>query len=171
MVSNGPSWQPANMTHMYDFNDRRGVVPITAKNNSLFGILTQNPRFSKMAEIVLKAKMEIILQEKQSDFTFFITPNEAIEDINVDFIDVGLAKQIVLMSLLDNKIYMKVLRQSPCRYLNTKNNRQRLYVTCLYDEVIINENSKVVIADIPADNGIIHIVSNLLIPNTNTFMN
>lgn len=179
MVSNQGAWQPANMTHMYDFLDinppscRNGkdVLSVKVDEDTLFGFLVKNPQFSKMAEIVIKSKMELLLSQKQSDFTFFITPNERLEDVNVKFIDVGLAKQIVKMSLLDNRIPMRVLRESPCRYLYTKNEEQRLFVTCLYDEVVINNNAKVIMSDKNVSNGIIHVVNNLLIPNNNTYMN
>ncbi len=179
MVSNGPAYQAGLMTHMYDFQDinspscRNGtdVLSVKVPEDTLFGFLVGNKQFSKMTEIVIKSKMETLLSEKQSNFTFFITPNESLEDLNVSYLDVGLAKQIVKMSLLDNRIPMRVLKESPCRYLYTKNEQQRLFVTCLYDEVVINNNAKVIMSDKNVSNGVIHVVNNLLIPTNNTYMN
>lgn len=177
MVSNQGAWQAQNMTHMFTFQDlRRPANPndklmVKIDENTLFGFLVKNPQFSKMAEIVIKSKMELLLKDKQADFTFFVTPNEKLENLDVSLIDVGLAKQIVKMSLIDRRISLKVLKQSPCRYLNTKNDRQRLFVTCLYERVVINDNAEIMVADMNVDNGVIHVVSNLLIPSEKTYMN
>lgn len=165
MVSNGPSTQSNNFTHMFDFVDLRGHDPVKKYDqNSIMGVIDNTIYFSKFKYIVKKAMMDDILGSQQSNFTLFIPSDLGLENKNLDDIDVGSARQIVKSCMLNRKIPSELLEDSPSSFFKTNDPYNRLFVRNIGGMTYINDDIKIIHKDIITGNGIIHIIDKLLIP-------
>lgn len=185
MVSCGPDVQNCNFTHMSYFNDLHGdkVQPCMRKN-SLYWFLFNNGEFSKFLRIVDRAKMIGQLNKIQADFTLFVPRDQDLKHIPeafFEFMDDGLAKQIFNASCMNRRISGNLLVSSPVSYYATLNSEMRMYVTNIFSvsprdngegiTTEINKCARVLKYDVLLDNGLIHIIDNIIVPNGDHFMN
>lgn len=179
MVSFTPGVQPYNFTHMWSFEDLNyendGPKPrYCVDKKSIFGYIYNNRNFSRFKTIIEKAGMLAQLSEKQSDCTVFIPEDRNLTDIPVEFftqMDDGLARQILNASIIDRRIGSELLKSSPCSYYYTRNPDMRMYVTNIRGNTMINNERKILEFDRCFDNGVIHLIDGLIIPNDSHFMN
>jgi uncharacterized surface protein with fasciclin (FAS1) repeats len=165
MVSNGPSTQSNNFTHMFDFVDLRGNNSEKKyDSNSIMSIINNTRYFSKFKYIVKKALMDDILASQQANFTLFIPTDIGIGNKNLDDIDVGAARQIVKSCMLDRKITSELLEDSPSSFFKTNDPYNRIFVRNIGGITYINDDIKIIHKDIIRNNGIIHITNKLLEP-------
>ena len=169
MTSNGPYSQSMNFTHMFDFTDLRGPYPKREPcKNSLLGIITNNPDFKKFNFMVRRAGLEEFLNSPQANFTIFVPSDKALDFISEDLftnMDILTARRIVKTSMLYERIPAKILEDSPAAYYYTTDTTNRLFITNLSGITYINNNIKLIEKDILLDNGIIHVIDNLIIPH------
>jgi len=171
MTAIGPYSQSYNYTHMFDQKDLRGCLPKEKEcSNSLMGIISKHPDFSKFKYIVKLGKLEGILNNPQADFTLFIPSDRALrslgslgDDVFVNMND-ATARHIVKSSMLDRKIPKELIQDSPASYFITKDPPNRLFVRILSGRTYIGNEINVIHFDIQAANGIIHVVDNLIWP-------
>ena len=165
MVSNGPSTQSNNFTHMFEFVDLRGSAPQKKYDpNSIMGVINNTRYFSKFKYIIEKAMMNDILGSQQANFTLFIPTDLGLGDKNLADIDVGSARQIVKSSMLDRKITSELLEDSPASFFMTNDPYNRIFVRNIGGVTYINDDIKIIQKDIIIGNGIIHVIDKLLRP-------
>lgn len=172
MVSISPDTQSYDFTHMWSFVDYRNekAPKKCVVKGSIFDFLYSNPEYSKFLKIVEKASMEGQLNDPQANFTLFIPSNDLIKHIPEEYFDImddGTARQILKGSTLNRKIDKRLLQFSPVSYFMTINTcpQTRLYVTNISGITEIDNCVKVVKYDNILNNGIIHVVDNLIIPD------
>jgi len=171
MVSIGPDTQSHNFSHMFNMPDIRGPLPLKINcPNTLMGIITTNPDFSKFRYMVKIARLGGILNDIQADFTIFIPSDKALESaeglgeevfINMDD---STARHIVLSSMLNRRITSELLADSPASYFITRDPPNRLFVSNISGKTCINTDINIIHTDIIASNGIIHVIDNLIRP-------
>lgn len=165
MVSNGPSTQSNNFTHMFDFVDLRGnAFEKKYDSNSIMGVINNTKYFSKFKNIVKKAMMDDILESQQANFTLFIPTDLGIGNKNFDDIDVGTARQFVKCCMLNRKITSELLEDSPTSFFITNDSYNRIFVRNINGITYINDHIKIIHKDIIIGNGIIHVIDKLLEP-------
>ena len=170
MVSHGPDIQNYNFTHMYNFNDYRnlGDNKICNNKNSIFGYIYNSPNTLKFKKIIEKANLIGQLNEIQANFTIFVVEDKYLEHFPNSFfddMDIGLAKDIINCSLLNRKINKDILISSPISYYSTKNSQIKILVTNISNKTKLNNSIEVIKFDLNLDNGLIHFVDNLILPN------
>jgi uncharacterized surface protein with fasciclin (FAS1) repeats len=169
MVSIGPYTQAYDMKHMYDFVDlRKKHTTYPFPDNTLMGIISTNSDFSIFARLVKKARFSSKLSEKQADYTVFVPSDaELRKKYNEHFlnnIDDGLAKQILSFSMMNRKIDKKLLQSSPVSIFPTLDRSNSMHINTVCEITKLPNNTTVIHFNQPADNGIIHVIDNLLIP-------
>ena len=168
MVSIGPNSQSLNFTHMWNQRDLRGILPLKQyTENYLMYHIDKNPDFTKFNYMVKLAKLETMYDGYQSNFTIFIPSDALISKLGEDIflnMDQNTAKKIVKSSTLKEKIPIELLEDCKATYVYTIDIPNRLFISNIRNETFINNNSKVVYANMMATNGIIHVVDNLLHP-------
>lgn len=176
MVSYGPDSQSLNYTHMSSFVDYRGktVQPCITKG-SIYEYIYKNNNMTRIKQIIDHAKFIGQLNDEQADFTCFFPTDQFInEHFNhnyFDDMDDSLARGILNCSMVNRKIDRKLIMSSPVAYYITKNPQMRMYTTNINNQTILNNRAKIITYDLKFNNGIIHIIDNLLIPTDETFMN
>lgn len=175
MTTTGPYTQSLNRTHMFSFVDYRGKSEIIncPAGNSIMNHIDTHPQLTKFRKVVNRAGMNAQLSQNEANFTLFTPLDQYLKqpDSYFDNMDDGLARQILSASLMDRKIDGYLLQSSPVSYFTTKNPHMRMYITNISDQTRLNQSANVVKFDIPADNGIIHFIDNLIVPSNNTFIN
>lgn len=178
MVSYGPDIQNQNFTHMYEFVDYRlpkgkRLEPCIVKG-SIYDYINSQPNMKGIKLIIDKAKYTGLLSDCEANFTLFIPTDEYLKRVPSSFfddMDDGLAREILLSSMMWRKIDKKLITSSPVAYYITKNPRMRMYVTNINNKTVVNNCGSIVKYDIDCNNGMIHILDTLIIPNNDTFMN
>jgi uncharacterized surface protein with fasciclin (FAS1) repeats len=166
MVSTGPYFQSNNFTHMFDFVDLRGNSSCEEdNNNSLMGVININPNFSKFKYIVERARMNTTLSDPQSDFTLFIPLDNFISRLEIEGMDISMARNIVKSAMLDRKITSELLEDSNSSYFFTKSKSNNLFINNMNGITYINEDIRIIQKDIITDNGIIHVIDNIILPS------
>jgi uncharacterized surface protein with fasciclin (FAS1) repeats len=176
MVSCGPDVQSLYYTHMYTFTDYRSDTKpeVCITKGSLYDIINTNPSFSLFKKVIERAGMIGQLNNINADFTLLVPLDSSLKHIPKEYfenMDSGLAKQILGASSLRRTISSELLKSSPVSYFYTVNPNMRAYVTNINGITTINNCATVIKYDIPANNGMIHIVSNIIAPNDDHFMN
>lgn len=178
MVSITPDCQPLNYTHMYDFSNYRRYYKVPCEKplgvDTIFSYIYNTKNFTKFRKILEKTLLMDQLLECQANFTIFITPDNMI-NLSMDYIenvmDGNEAKSIVNSCILPRQLDKYLLTSSPVSYYYTRNPKMRMYVTNLRGQTMINNQCKVIQFDIKLQNGIIHVVDNLIHETNDTFMN
>lgn len=172
MVSIGPYTQAYDMKHMYDFVDLNPscISQLTYPDNSLMGEINKNTDFSIFATIVKKARYDIKLSEKQADFTLFVPSDDMLKSKYskqaLNNIDEGLARHILLYSMMKRQIDKKLLQASPTSLYPTLDRSNLMDIRNVNGETFLQRRVKVIHWNHLADNGLIHVVDDLLIPDT-----
>lgn len=167
MVSTGPYSQSNNFTHMFDFVDLRGnsCREEDSNNNSLMGVINNNPNFSKFKYIVERARMNTTLSDPQSDFTLFIPLDTYISGLEIEGMDISMARNIVRCAMLDRKITSELLEDSKAAYFFTKSKPNNLFVNNRNGITYINGDIEIIHKDIITGNGIIHVTDKIISPS------
>ena len=169
MVSIYPNSQIYNMTHMYNINDLRGkpVKPVYP-DNTIMGYISSSEHFTLFSKIICKSKMDGKLSDKLANRTLFAVSDNDLRkkypDSYFDTIDDGFARHIIRYSTLDRKIDKDILTASPICLFNTFSDANKMCVTNIYGQTMIDSNIRIVHFNQPVDNGIVHIVNDLLVP-------
>ena len=171
MTSSGPYVQATDMRHMYEFSENTPTNIKYCINRTTISGIINNGSYNKFAKIVMRANMQDLLNDEQANFTLFAPKDKLIKHIPSDFIDnmdIGLARQVVLNSLLNRKINSDILSYSPASHYKNMNKNSN-YITNLCNTLTINGEVNIVDMDINASNGIIHNVDNLIFTTNKIF--
>lgn len=176
MVTYAPNTQSYLYNHMSSFIDycTDKDPEMCINKGSIYDFINSNPKFSKFRKIVDIANRMGFLNEEQAVCTVFIPSNDYLEHIPENYFDTmdrGLAQDILSASIIPKKLASDLLTSSPVCYLYTKNPKMRMYVTNINNRTTLNNCAVVVQYDIWCNNGIIHLVDNLIEPSQEHFMN
>lgn len=176
MVSYAPNTQYLNFQHMYDFIDYRSNLKpqICSTEGSIYHTLSTNPRFSKFVSIIHKVGLEGLYDDMLANMTIFVPDNKYLNHIPDSFfknLDIGTARKILNASIIPKKLKKDLLTSSPVCYYFTRNPSMRMYMTNINNVTRINNCATVVHFDIEANNGIIHVIDNLITETNDHFMN
>ncbi len=108
--------------------------------------------------------MKNIYDSPQANFTVFVC-SDFISNLQtewIDALDIGDARRIIMGSTIKNRIPSEILTDSPSSYFMTCNPQYRILITNENNVTQINRGCTVVMKDIMASNGIIHIVDKLI---------
>jgi hypothetical protein len=174
MTANGPSTQSLNYTHMYDMGDLRGSRPKPYINpGSILGFLENNSDFSIFFYIVKLSKLDGLFNDCQADATLFVPSDTHIRQKiqHIDNILLNMeedtARSIVLFSTLNRRIDYNLLSQSPIKYIFTQNTTNKMLFETYNNITYLNKrNAQILKHDINLDNGMVHIIDNILIPDS-----
>ena len=169
MVSMNPGVQASDFRHMYDFVDLRKKKQIcTINNDSLMGIIGNNSDFGIFTNIIKKAGYESVLFDIQSDYTIFVPSDEKLRmKYNQTFLDnIGKSSAIKILefSMMNRKIDQNLLQRSPISIFPTINRSKSIRIKTINDTTIIHNDTTIIHFNHLADNGIIHVIDDLLIP-------
>lgn len=144
-------------------------APKTA-SMSIVEIASSDERFSILVEAVVKADLVGALSA-DGPYTVFAPTNDAFNELfsalGVDDID-DLTKDQLTPILLYHVVNGKVMAADvKSGQVPTLNNSASLNVKASKKGVTIDKNSEVIITDIVASNGVIHVVDAVLLPTSN----
>ena len=180
MVSLGPYTESYEFRHMYVEPEKCKRNNVNSKKssvyygNSIMGFIDQSidnkgeKAFSKFAALIKTANMEDQLSEMQANVTMFITPDEYLK-FPIEFfinMDIGLARKIVNFSTLNRKIDFLLLSSSPHQQFITRYPANKLNTVTINNSTTIHGCTKILKSDINLNNGMIHVVNNLLVPDS-----
>jgi uncharacterized surface protein with fasciclin (FAS1) repeats len=136
-------------------------TPVPVKTNTITDVVVGNASFSVLKEAVVKAKLDGALKGT-GPFTVFAPDNAAFALANINSAFVTAASETALADLLlyhtlDAKILAAGVPAGPNAKVTTKGG-DSIFVTKNANGVFVN-GIKVAVADIPADNGVIHQLS------------
>ena len=166
MVSNYPNSQSFDFRQMYDFPSL--PTKTTYPTDSLMSVIDGNNDLSIFSKLIKKANYDIKLSSIQADFTIFVPSDYELEKkYSKEFIyniDKGMAIQIINNSIMNRKLDQKLIQSSPLGKYPTLDRSNSLEITTINNESIINNHIKIIHFNQPASNGIIHIISDFIIP-------
>jgi uncharacterized surface protein with fasciclin (FAS1) repeats len=168
MVSLGPNTQPYNHNDMYESVHYEEKNIENVDNNTLMDIIKNNPNFTIFANIVKKARFVEKLYDKQNDFTIFVPCDSEIkkkysQDF-IDRIDFSMSKKIMNFSMIRRQIDQNLLESSTLFYLPTLDRSNSIEVKNKDNSTFLSNGVKIIHFNYPSDNGIIHVVDDILIP-------
>lgn len=150
-------------THMYDMKDlNTPTVNIYTKKNSVMDFIQTHPKLRLFAYIARLAQMEGVLNDAQLNSTLFVTLDSNLDQAIVGNMNILTARKIVQYSMLPRAMDMNLLRSDRMMQLYTKTGMPVLIVN-EYDKVFVN-NTTITQSDIMCSNGIIHVLSDILVP-------
>lgn len=151
-------------SHMYNIKDLRGELPKPVlKPGTILYALHQHGSCSKFIELVSKAGLAGVFNDKQANFTVFAPIDDSIDCMWLKSVSSFKAKQYVLYHTLDHAVAPSFLRSSKAMYLNTRIPGSRLFVEN-YNEVppLINRISRVIECPIVLDSSVVYVVDRVL---------
>jgi uncharacterized surface protein with fasciclin (FAS1) repeats len=160
------------LRQMYDFPDLNPscITSPIYPDNTLMGEINKNLDFSIFSTIVKKARFDIKLSEKQSDFTLFVPSDFYLKrkysKNSLNNIDENLARQILSYSLMKRKLDKNLLQSSPTSLYPTINRSHLMDISTVNGITLLQRRVKVIHWNHLTDNGLIHVVDDLLIPDT-----
>ena len=167
MVSIGPYSCSRLYSHMSDFQDLRSSTRSSKVNeNSILDILNKTEEFSKFRELVKYSRYENKFNDCNYEATLFVPVNEAFPEDFFDELDTHQADMYILSNMVFySRIFpSELLELSPISKLPTNfNTPNYIIVKNVNGSTFIND-CKIIIKDIIAKNGIIHVVDKLNLP-------
>jgi len=177
MTSNAPNSQATNYTHLFEKQDyRKPCKPIKTNKKSLLDTINNLPDLTVFKNVVRVGRYQEILNSPQSNFTIFVPTDKTIlgttndmrnrDEIISGELDVGLAIEVLKASILNDKITSELLEYSPFTYLIPIDKTNRLFIKNINGVTTINNNITILVKDIICENGVIHIIDDIIIPRS-----
>lgn len=149
------------------------LLPEDFVAETIVQIAASNAEFSTLVGILGKPELKWILDaanDPTQDLTVFAPTNDAFEALlaalgknNIDELPVTLLEEIVSYHILGESIESSEMSDGD--KLTTLLDPELLDISIVNGDVIINNSSTVVLADVSAVNGVIHAVDNVLLPS------
>jgi len=168
MTAITPSTESLNFTHQFNF-----CFPQNKKKlprNTVWEVLQQNPDFSSMKKLIEIAKLEYIYDSPQSNLTLFVPTDQHLKlpPGYIENMNILTARKLVQLMTLNRKIDLSLIQGSPVISLVTKLPTNKMYITTVDCQTIIHHNTRLLYGNIETENGIIHVVDKIPIPDRNT---
>jgi transforming growth factor-beta-induced protein len=163
-----------------DLNASNGVLHIidavlvpenfALPKQDIIALAQATPSLSTLVSAIVTAKLVPALQctaQQCNPFTVFAPNNAAFAKLPSTLLSYLLAHppqlaQVLFYHLLDHRIYSTEIHNF--EYQQTLDNEEIIFVVS-GGKVLINGNSTVLTADVQAENGVVHIIDTVLIPN------
>lgn len=170
MVSIYPISQEYNLTHTFDDDSEYEDECYKLKvKNTTGSYLENSKKFTLFIKILKKAGIYSKLYEEQFEHTLFAVPDfELVKKYPLSFFDKmgkNEAINIINFSMLNVIINKKILKKSPISFFTTINKYNKLCVMNINNKTILNKKINIIHFNHLENNGIIHIVDDLLIPD------
>lgn len=157
-----------------DDDDNGNIIDVEG-SNTIADIVTNNPDFSSLLAALQQTGLDATLAGNGS-FTVFAPTNTAFDEFlggtALEDVDNNVLSQILLNHVLNVELASTVLTTGYQKNLATEpstGSNLDMYID-ITNGVVINGESTVTTADVPADNGIVHIVDNVIdLPTLVTF--
>jgi uncharacterized surface protein with fasciclin (FAS1) repeats len=168
MTAMMPSNESKDYQFMYNLPDLRGeCIPVTERPTSILGFLNKHTDFSKFTRILNIANMHTMFDMIQFDKTVFVPINAGISDEFMETIDQHKAKALINFCMMKRVVNKTIIAGTPASYFITDYKPcSKLLVTNNNGVSILNEQATILDYDINLDNGVIHIIDNILVPYT-----
>ena len=159
------SWTVRGVQNRINLQDRFRCTP----NDTIVGQLLERTQFSTLATALTEAGL-VDTFNGEGDFTVFAPTNQAFDKLGVDTINAVLADLPTLTNILAYHVVdpAKVPSAVPSDVAVTLNsapmfNGKNVSVEVRNGKLFIND-SQVVVTDIKATNGIVHVIDTVLLP-------
>ena len=165
MTSIGPNSNSLNFTHMYDFVDLRGPLPLPLESmnqGSLLWHINNIQEISNFLDIINIAKVDKKLDDLSNSYTIFagkngtFTFNESLQR--------GTASQIIQTNMMNRKIPIELLENSYSAEYPTLHRVSKIYTNIKDGHLTLNGKVKIT-NQIMCENGILYITDGLLTPD------
>ena len=161
----GPNSYSRLYFHMTDFKDLRSTSKsVKVTENSMFDIINKTEEFSRFRELIHHSQYESKLNDCNSHTTLFVPVNEAFPNGFLDELDRHQANMYILANTIERVIPSDLLEYSPYSVFPTKFTTPNYIEVKNINGITYINGSKVIIKDILAKNGIIHVIESLNIP-------
>ncbi len=167
MVSMGPNSYSRLYSHMSDFHDIRSDTRTAKVNeNSILDILNKTEEFSNFRELLKHSQYESKMNDCNMQITLIVPINEAFPDNFFRELDSYQASMYVVSNMVlgDRIIPSELLELSPISKISTKFNTPNYMIVKNINGTTYINDCKVIIKDIIAKNGIIHVIDKLNLP-------
>ena len=163
MTSIGPNSKSLDFTHMYDFTDLRGALPLKSMNqDSLLWHINNIKELSNFSDIINIAKMDKKLDELYNSYTIFAGKNDT---FTLDeSLQKGAASQIIQANMMNRRIPLELLENSYSAEYPTLHQVSKIYTEIKDGNLTLNGKVKI-INQIICKNGILYITDGLLTPD------
>ena len=148
-------------------------APKETSEMTIVEIASSNDQFSILVQAVVKADLVDALSA-DGPYTVFAPTNEAFEALfanlgvnGIDDLTKDQLKPILLYHVVNGAVWSKDIKSG---MVSTLNETASVEVKKSNSKVMVN-NSNVVSADIEGSNGVIHVIDQVLVPETKTAMN
>jgi uncharacterized surface protein with fasciclin (FAS1) repeats len=140
--------------------------------NTILGLLEDNKDFSIFYNLIVLAKLEYKFSDNKSRYTLLIPSDEYLKKLyNMNLfinMDNYTARELILYHTLNRQITYDMFVSSNAMYLDTmidkSLNSTILSEKCPDNGIVLNNRARIVVGNIIRDNGIIHVLSDMLIP-------
>jgi hypothetical protein len=160
-------------SHMYNIKDLRGNLPQPVYNQgTILCTLHEKGCFSKFIDLITKAGLAGIFNDKQAGFTVFAVPDKVIDSSWLKNISMFKAKQYVLYHTLEHSVAPSFLRSSRAMYLNNRIPGSRILLENDKETgTMLNRSVRMLNHPIYAGSSVIYIIDNLLHIDSNPLSN
>ncbi len=151
-----------------------GVVHVTnavlLANETVVDLAIAN-NFTTLLAAGIKAELVPALSDPFATYTVFAPTNEAFENL-ADALDVEVADLLELPNLADILLYhvlgLEVLSTDVTNGLiaSPLNTDNTIKMTVTSDSEVFANHAQVIIADVPASNGVVHVINEVILPNS-----
>lgn len=136
---------------------------------SLLGIIQHNTDFSLFYNLVKKVKYEDKLSDLLQEFTLFIPSDTFLRKKYTENylcnITESMSRQILSFSMIKRKIDRNLLQSTSRSIYQTLDASNSLKIITCNGTTFLNNSTSVICWDYVCDNGIIHVIDNILVPD------
>lgn len=152
---------------MYDIKDWRGSIPKpTLCYNTLAQYLRENEDTQIFYYLLTLTGMLGIFNSNQANVTLLVPSDKELKskipDSLIKNMDKYTAREIVQYCTIPTKTPLAFFQNTPAKYVNTRIDSGTLLVENISGQIYLDRMAKIIRGDIILDNGIIHIIDNLL---------
>ncbi|WP_229213681.1 fasciclin domain-containing protein [Dyadobacter psychrotolerans] len=144
-------------------------MPQTPPVGNIVAVASGDAQFSTLVAAVAKAELVTTLQGT-GPFTVFAPNNAAFTKAGITSLD-GLTKNaltpILTSHVVSGEVKAADVKSGTVKTVNANND---IYLSKNADGVFINGNIKVIVTDVDASNGVIHVIDNVIVPPTQSLV-
>ena len=156
----------------------------TRHNRNIVEIAVSNPNFSTLVAAVLKTDLAGALSNPSANLTVFAPTNAAFAQLPAPFNNAGnigaitnadqknFLKNVLLYHVLGDEVFSYEISNGRSSSVTLKpagsSNDNTIYFSKTFGLIRVNGQSDVILANLNANNGVIHAINKVLLPPTNT---
>ena len=151
------------------------VIPASAQENTIVDIATSNEDFSTLVA-AMQAADPAVLETLQGDgsYTVFAPTNQAFENLLATLnltaddllVETELLTEILLYHVVSGNVMAEDVIALDGQFVPTLLDNGAIFIEATEDGVVLNDVVNVIQTDIEANNGVIHVIDNVLLPTS-----